>query len=81
MNQIFHNILKKRVIFLINDLATGVSELLIDIDLTIGTINSIEIEKNQIYLHIFKEDFDFGFDFDDLSEIDKIKVYEALKAI
>jgi hypothetical protein len=81
MNQIFHTLLKRRVIFLINDLSANVSELIIDIDLSIGTINSIEIDKDEIFLHIFKEDFDFGFYFDDLSEIDKLKVFKVLKTI
>jgi hypothetical protein len=81
MKQILHSILKKKIIKLVNDIANGVSEVIIDIELSIGVVNSLEIEKGQITLHIFKDDFDFGFDFDDLSEFDKLIIFETLNTI
>jgi hypothetical protein len=83
MNQILHNVLKKKTINHINQLGKGISELIIDVHLSFGIINTIEYIKseNKIIVHFFKYDFDLSFDYDDLEEYDKILIYQALKAI
>jgi hypothetical protein len=83
MNQILHNVLKKKSISQINQLGKGISELIVDIHLSFGIVNTVEYIKNEnkLIIHFFKNDFDLSFDYDDLDELDKIKIYQALKAI
>jgi len=77
--------MKKKVIKIIQILGIGLTELIIDIDLSIGTFNSIEWSKseNKIWLHIFHEDEDIqiSVDFDDLDKDDKYEVYTLLASI
>lgn len=77
--------MKKKVIKIIQILGIGLTELIIDIDLSIGTFNSIEWSKseNKVWLHIFHEDEDIqiSVDFDDLDKDDKYEVYTLLASI
>lgn len=77
--------MKKKVVKIIQILGIGLTELIIDIDLSIGTFNSIEWSKseNKIWLHIFhdEEDIQITFDFDDLDDFDKYIIYTLLSSI
>lgn len=77
--------MKKKIIKIIQILGIGLTELIIDIDLSIGTFNSIEWSKseNKVWLHIFHEDEDIqiSVDFDDLDKDDKYEVYTLLASI
>jgi|LakMenEpi03Aug12_release.lakeMendotaPanAssembly.Ray.scaffolds.fasta_scaffold825285_2 hypothetical protein len=81
MNIILHNLIRKRTIEVIEDLGDGIQELIIDIELSFGTVHSIESFNKQIIVHVFKSDLDLTFDFDDLKEQDKFRIWKALKAI
>lgn len=63
----------------------GLTELVMDIDLSFATFNSIEYVKaeNKIYLYIMREDEDLeiSYDFDDLDKDDKLIVYVSLASI
>lgn len=63
----------------------GLTELVMDIDLSFATFNSIEYVKgeNKIYLYIMREDDDLeiSYDFDDLDKEDKMIVYISLASI
>ena len=77
--------MKRKISKIIKILGIGLTELVIDIDLSLGTFNSIEWIKseNKIWLHMFHEDDDIqiSFDFDDLDKIDKYVVYTLLSSI
>lgn len=77
--------MKKKVIKLIKILGIGLNELIIDMELSFITFNSIEWVKgeNKIYLHILDayDDLELSFDFDDLSKEDKLEIYSILSAI
>ena len=63
----------------------GLTELVMDIELSFATFNSIEYVKdeNKIYLYIMHEDDDIeiSYDFDDLNKNDKFLVYISLASI
>jgi hypothetical protein len=63
----------------------GLNELIIDIELSFATFNSIEYVKaeNKIYLYIMHEDEDIeiSYDFDDLNKEDKYLIYILLASI
>jgi hypothetical protein len=77
--------MKRKVAKIIQILGIGLTEIILDIDLSLGTFNSIEWIKseNKIWLHMFHEDDDIqiSFDFDDLDKIDKYIVYTLLASI
>jgi hypothetical protein len=77
--------MKRKVAKIIQILGIGLYEIVVDIDLSLGTFNSIEWIKseNKIWLHMFHEDDDIqiSFDFDDLDKIDKYIVYTLLASI
>ena len=77
--------MKRKVAKIIQILGIGLTEIILDIDLSLGTFNSIEWIKseNKIWLHMFHEDDDIqiSFDFDDLDKIDKYIVYNLLASI
>jgi hypothetical protein len=84
MKVILNKILKNKAIFYIEEIGQGVCEILIDMELSFGTCNSIEYVKSEgnIYIHIFEEnDYDLVIDFDDLEELDKIEIIKILKTI
>ncbi len=77
--------MKKKVIKIIQILGIGLTELIIDIDLSIGTFNSIEWSKseNKVWLHMFHDegDIQISVDFDDLDKDDKYEIYTLLASI
>ena len=77
--------MKRKVAKIIQILGIGLSEIVMDIDLSLGTFNSIEWVKseNKVWLHMFHEDDDIqiSFDFDDSDKIDKYIVYTLLASI
>jgi hypothetical protein len=77
--------MKRKVAKIIQILGIGLSEIVVDIDLSLGTFNSVEWIKseNKVWLHMFHEDDDIqiSFDFDDLDKIDKYIVYTLLASI
>lgn len=83
MKTILNGILRKRIVNKINDIGQGISEIIIDLELSIGQAGTIEYIKDEdrIIIHCFKNEFDFSFDFEDLYEQDKIIILSYLKAI
>lgn len=84
MKKILIQVMKKKIIELIKILGVGMTELVVDIDLSLGTFNTIEFnkKKNKVYLHIFLEDdIDISVDFDDLDDDDQMKIYKELSVI
>jgi hypothetical protein len=77
--------MKRKVAKIIEILGIGLTEIVIDLDTSLGTFNSIEWSKseNKVWLHMFHEDDDIqiSFDFDDLDKIDKSMVYTLLASI
>jgi len=77
--------MKKKVAKMILIMGIGLTELIMDIDLSFATFNSIEYVKaeNKIYLYIMREDDDLeiSYDFDDLDKEDKYIVYVSLASI
>lgn len=83
MKKILSNVLKKKIAKSIHFYGKGVSELVIDIELSFGICNSIELDsENNVILHIFDEnDFDMSSDLDDLTEEDKFIILKTLNTI
>lgn len=82
MQVIMDKILIKKVAALIIKYGEDVRELVIDFPLNEGDFHTIElIDKDIILMHCFDEDFDSIYLFDDLSEDDRLRVYQILKAI
>lgn len=77
--------MKRKVAKMILIMGIGLNELILDIDLSFATFNSIEYVKseNKIYLYIMHEDEDIeiSYDFDDLEKEDKYLVYISLATI
>jgi hypothetical protein len=82
-NAIIKTILKKRVIKSIDMLGLGIKELVYDIKLSEITINTIEYDKvnNLVLLHVFNDNLDMIYDFDSLSDNDKLKIISILDRI
>ena len=77
--------MKKKVAKMILIMGIGLTELVMDLELSFATFNSIEYSKseNKIYLYIMHEDDDLeiSYDFDDLDKEDKLIVYISLASI
>jgi hypothetical protein len=77
--------MKRKVAKMILIMGIGLTELIMDIELSFATFNSIEYVKseNKIYLYIMHEDEDIeiSYDFDDLDKEDKYLVYISLASI
>jgi hypothetical protein len=77
--------MKKKTAKIIQILGIGLHELVMDLELSFGTFNSIEWskEENKIYLHIFNDfdDSQLTFDYDDLDREDKLEIYILLASI
>lgn len=77
--------MKNKVAKMILIMGIGLTELIMDIELSFAVFNSIEYVKaeNKIYLYIMKEDEDLeiSYDFDDLDKDDKMMVYVSLASI
>ena len=77
--------MKRKIAKMILIMGIGLTELIMDIELSFATFNSIEYVKgeNKIYLYIRHEDEDIelSYDFDDLDKNDKYLVYISLASI
>lgn len=75
--------MKNKVKELIISLGCGVTELLIDFELGEYTFNSIEYheETDKVILHIFEDDQDYYFDFEDLDSYNQKYILELLQGI
>lgn len=77
--------MKRKVAKMILIMGVGLTELIVDLKLSIATFNSIEYIRSEkkIYLHIFheEEDIELSYDFDDLDKTDKYLVYICLASI
>ena len=77
--------MKRKTAKMILIMGIGLTELIMDIELSFATFNSIEYVKteNKIYLYIMHEDEDIeiSYDFDDLDKEDKYLVYISLASI
>ena len=64
-------------------LGLGLKELVYDIKLSEITINSIEYDKtnNLVLLHVFNDNLDMIYDFDSLSDNDKLEIIKKLDRI
>lgn len=81
MRIILESIIKRKTIELIKSIGDGLNELVFDINLDIGLFNTIEYSKKNIILHIFKSDnYDICYDYDALSESDKLKILSYLRS-
>jgi hypothetical protein len=78
-----NKVLKRKVIKSISMLGMGLKELVFDIELSEITINSIEYnnELNLLILHVFNDSLDMVYDFDELSENDKLIIIKVLDSI
>ena len=83
MHKILSNVIKKKITKSIHYHGKGVSELVIDISLSFGVCNSIELDsEGNVLLHMFDEnDFDIVCDVDDLTEEDKWLILKTLNTI
>ena len=77
--------MKRKLAKVIRILGIGLNELVIDIETSVATFNSVEWSKseNKIWLHIFHDDeeIQLTFDFDDLDDFDKYVIYSLLSSI
>jgi hypothetical protein len=83
MKVILQKLIRKKVKNLIKNLGGNTLELLIEMPLSFSMCDSIEYNEkdDRIYIHIFDDDdFDLIFDFDDIEEEDKLKVYQILSS-
>lgn len=78
MKQIFHSVIKRKVIYLVYFLGNGLNELILDINLEEEKFNSIEVYKNILLLHRFDDSLEYTIDFDDLDLDYKIEIYKTL---
>jgi hypothetical protein len=67
------------LIHIIKILGVGYDEILIDIDLSNFTINSIELDGGNIIIHIFNGVLDLHINYEDLDENDRQKILTSLK--
>lgn len=83
MEIIFQKVLKNKISKLISLYGIGVNEIILDFPLSVGTFHTIELDKitNEVILHQFQWDFDYPHLFEDLSNDDKLRVYQILKGI
>lgn len=70
--------MKDQIKYLIKILGEGIDELVLDIEVDGFMFNSIELDDDEIYLHVFKEDLDYIFEFTELSENDQSIIYSIL---
>lgn len=83
MDVIFNKVIKSKIIKIMKIYTENVNELIVDLPLSIGNYHTIEYDKvnSDLTLHMFEMDFDYAFNFDDLSADDKLRVYQILKGI
>lgn len=57
------------------------NEIVIDIELSIGRFNTIEIVDDMLVLHTFEDDFQTSYYFEDLEIVDQKKIYDTLSRL
>lgn len=80
MNAIYKNRIRKKVIENLTRIGIDSFEIILDIELSEMTINSIEwIEsENSIIVHVFSDDIDYYYEFDELNEEDRLLILTTL---
>jgi hypothetical protein len=80
MKIIYKNLVRKKVIQMIKKIGGDVSEIVLDIELSEMTINTIEWLDSEkcLLVHVFVDDLDHFYEFDDLSEKDKLIILTTL---
>ena len=80
MKVILSRVIKKKIITIIKKVGVDLFELVIQMPVSFIVFDSIEyIEStNKLMLHYWEEDFDMSYDFDELEDEDKLKIYEIL---
>ena len=80
MNAIYKNRIRKKVIENLTRIGIDSFEIILDIELSEMTINSIEwIEsENSIIVHVFSDDIDYYYEFDELNEEDRLLILSTL---
>jgi hypothetical protein len=77
---IFRKLIRKKVIELIELIGININELVLDIQLSEMTINTIEWipSEDVLLVHVFQDDLDFFYDFDELLEVDRLLILTTL---
>lgn len=72
--------MKKKVIQIIKIIGFGVNELLVEIDTGTVIYHSVEWDpsSNKVFLHVFNDDLDIEFDFDDMDKNLQREIYIKL---
>ena len=80
MKVILSRVIKKKIITIIKKVGVGLVELVIQMPVSFIVFDSIEYTEstNKLMLHYWEEDFDMSYDFDELEDEDKLKIYEIL---
>ncbi len=80
MKVILGKIIKKKTIKIIKTLGIDIFEIVIKMPVSFIVFDSIEYveSSDKIILHYWEEDFDMSYDFDELENEDKLKIYEIL---
>ncbi len=80
MEIIYRKLIRKKVVDLIELIGINVSEVVLDIKLSEMSINTIEWipSEDVLLVHVFQDDLDFFYDFDDLPEEDRILILTTL---
>jgi hypothetical protein len=72
--------MKCKIINLVKVLGCGYNEIVYDYIINDVIYNSLEFDEktNNLYLHIFDEDIDYQYDFEFLSDEEKLELYLTL---
>lgn len=83
MRKILQNVLKKKCINLVKIYGGSLNEIVIDIQISFATINSLELDtEGNLLVHVFDEnDFDIFCEFSDLDESDQLTILSVLNTI
>ena len=73
--------MKGDVINLIKILGVSFTEMVIDIELSEFTINSVELVDDDVIVHIFMQEMDLQILFDDLLEVDQKTILKDLSVL
>lgn len=80
MEIIYKKLIRKKVVDIIELIGVDVSEIVLDIQLSEMTINTIEwiSSEDALIVHVFQDDLDFYYDFDELLEVDRLLILTTL---
>jgi len=80
MKKILYGVIKNKTSQILEKLGGNGNELVIDMCLSFGKINTIEYFNKTIIIHTFKNnEIDIPISFDDIEEDDKLFIYKNLK--